>query len=58
MGELKKFLVATLIMVVAYTMLEWAAANPESIQQLHQQVNATLYSLVDKCQRALVELSK
>jgi hypothetical protein len=41
-----------------YGLLTWAADNPKSVKKIHQKVDDTVASTVDKGERAVGELSK
>lgn len=55
---MNKFLFTIFIIIGLYGLLSWAADNPRSISNLHQKVDDTVISTVDKGERAAFELTK
>lgn len=55
---MKSILVFVGVVIGFYGLLTWAADNPKSVKKIHQKVDATVSSTVDKGERAVGELGK
>jgi hypothetical protein len=55
---MRNLLIVILAVIGLYAALDWAADNPKSIKKLHQKVDDTVETTVDKGSRAVGELSK
>lgn len=55
---MKNILAVIIVIIGLYAILDWAAENPKSVRQIHQKVDDTVASTVDKGERAVGELSK
>ncbi len=55
---MKNLLAVIIVIAGLYAVLYWAAENPKSVKKIHQKVDHTVETTVDKGERAVNVLSK